>query len=250
MAVRFNASADNLNRSSVVDYNSAYTWMAWIYFVGGTSGTWCIPYWVSDSGWNNNEGIAVDDAAPYRFLLFASVATVWNPDATGSVSPTTGVWYHTALVRESTTSLKMYIDGVLQGTVTANVTGRGASTTMSMGNNVSASDSAMDGRVAAIKIWTRALTLAEVNAEMRTIRPLDTTSLWGWYPNFPGSGERARDYSGNGRNWTEGGTLTDEDPPPVSYGGQSIFFPLVTAAVATKAPPPFQRKQQVWHLRR
>lgn len=249
MAVRFNASADNLDRGTVLNYNSAYTAMMWTYLVSGAGGTWCVPLFFSDGGWANNDGFGVDDNSPYEFVPFVTVSDVFSADGSGAVSPSNGTWYHTALVRESTTSLKMYVDGALQGTVTANVSGRASAANMRLGNSA-LSDSPMDGRVCATKIWTRALTLAEVNAEMRTIRPLDTTSLWGWYPNFPGSGERARDYSGNGRNWTEGGTLTDEDPPPVSYGGQSIFFPLVTAAVATKAPPPFQRKQQVWHLRR
>jgi hypothetical protein len=33
----------------------------------------------------------------------------------------------------------------------------------------------------------------------------------GW-PLFPGSGERVKDYSGLGRDWTEGGTLTADAP--------------------------------------
>ena len=76
------------------------------------------------------------------------------------------------------------------------------------------------GRIHAIKIWNTALTEAEIAQEVYTVAPRKLDSLWGWYPTRPGSGERAKDYSGNGRDWTEGGTLTDDDPPPISWGGR------------------------------
>ena len=45
----------------------------------------------------------------------------------------------------------------------------------------------------------------------------------GWWPIFPGSGERVRDYGASGRDWTEGGTLTDEAGPPVPWGFSTVW---------------------------
>lgn len=83
------------------------------------------------------------------------------------------------------------------------------------------SNDPFSGRIHAIKIWNTALTEAEIAQEVYTVAPRKLDSLWGWNPTRPGSGERAKDYSGNGRNWTEGGTLTDDDPPPISWAGAS-----------------------------
>jgi hypothetical protein len=74
-----------------------------------------------------------------------------------------------------------------------------------------------DARFANMKIWSVDKT-ANLSIEADTILPQDFTDLYGYYPIFPGNGERGIDYSGNDRNWTEVGALTDEDPPPIGYG--------------------------------
>ncbi len=66
---------------------------------------------------------------------------------------------------------------------------------------------------------------------MRTKRPLDLTSLNAWLPTFPGSGENRRDYSGFGPDFTITGTLTDDNPAPVSYGAPTLWVIKSSAAV-------------------
>jgi hypothetical protein len=131
---------------------------------------------------------------------------------------TVGTWYHIAVVRESTTSLKVYINGALDITNTRNVGSRTAITRMEIGAYTTGNTNPGNIRVAYQKAWSAALTAAEVAQEMYTVRPRRLSNLYGWWPGRPGSGERAKDYSGNGRDWTEGGTLTDEDPPPIPWG--------------------------------
>lgn len=148
-------------------------------------------------------------------------------EVTGS-NLTTGVWYHIAIVRVSEFSLRIYLDGTLDITNTNNFSNnsRWEFGAVGTGNNDRA-----DIRLAHIKYWDAELTAEEVQQEMRVIRPHRSANLAGWYPLFPGSGERTRDYSGLGRNFTEGGTLTDEDGPPVSWGAPVIYVPFTSIPV-------------------
>jgi len=141
------------------------------------------------------------------------------------------------MVRESTTSLKLYVNGSLILTNTNNVGSRGSATRLELGNATTANDTPLNGRVAYLKAWTAALSEAEILAEVNAIRPVRALNLYGFWPAFPGSGERIADYSGNGRSWTEGGTLTDEDPPPVSWGAGPLIFLIAGAAEAQEILP-------------
>jgi hypothetical protein len=155
----------------------------------------------------------------------------------------TATWYHLAMVRESATALKLYLNGVLDATATQDITGRSAVTRMEIGAESSSDSNPFNGRIAAIKAWSTALTLAEVVNEIPTILPRKFSNLYGWWPCFPGATERLRDYSGNGRSWTESGTLSDEDPPRISWGAPSqsylLYPPILTfefLAATVKSP--------------
>lgn len=236
MAIRFDASGDYLSRTTnVLDYNAAYTLMGWVRLTSGAGGTWCVVWEMGRGAWANLDGIAVDDASPYEFMPYSDIGGSWWADQSSPISPSNGTWYHLALVRESATSLKMYVDGVQRASITADITGRLAATEMTVGDGTNR-DSRMDGRVAYLKAWSAGLTAAEVQQEMQVILPRRTANLYGWWPTLPGATERARDYSGNGYSWTETGTLTDEDPPGVSWGAGGGW---VSAAAAVA--PSFRR---------
>jgi hypothetical protein len=88
-----------------------------------------------------------------------------------------------------------------------------------------------DGRIANLKLWEAQLTLAQIAAERWVMKPQRTADLYGWWPFMGGSdAERVRDYSGNGNDFTVGGTLTDEAAPPIPWGTYSIWIPDLGAA--------------------
>jgi hypothetical protein len=128
----------------------------------------------------------------------------------------------------------MYLNGVLEIALTNSISGRSAPNSM----NIGCQDGGYfwNGRMQAIKAWTAALSAQEILAEMRVIRPIVAANLYGFWPCWPGSGERVRDYSGNGRNWTESGTITDEDPAPIGWGGHIIVLPYAAAGGVTVTP--------------
>jgi len=216
----FDAAADRLLRTSgVLSANSPYTVMAWIR-ASSISGAPCIFAASAGTYSANGEELYISVSLGNRLTLYAV-----NGGTDGFGSPTgtvlsTNTWYHVTIVRESSTSLKSYLNGVFEQTCSVNIASRSASSRMEFGAWSSGNNDPFSGRIQYIKIWNTALTEAEIAQEVYTVAPRKLDSLWGWYPTRPGSGERAKDYSGNGRDWTEGGTLTDDDPPPISWGGR------------------------------
>lgn len=141
---------------------------------------------------------------------------------------TTDVWQHVAVVRESTTSCKVYVDGVLAVTNTTDVGSRGAATNWSIGFAFAGGTDVNNSRFADCKVWSTALTVGEIGAEMPVQAPVKTSDLWGYYPLTVHTD--LNDYSGNGRHLTGYGTLTTEDDPPlVKSSGGGTLTPTVWA---------------------
>jgi hypothetical protein len=151
---------------------------------------------------------------------------------TGSGSYAIAGWNHFAMVRESVTLVKGYLNGAPDATLAhPTVAGRAASTKMSLGQYDGSGDR-FDGRVQAVKAWDVALNESQILSELVTYRPVHLFNIWAWWPMLPGSGERHLDYSGNGRHWTEVGTLSDEDPKDLAWGGPAL------AVIESGAVPP------------
>lgn len=217
MALRIDGSGfDYLSRSTVINHNAAYSWLFWIrpasdlnqytHFVHAGGG-------MSYDG--NTDSLGTDnDGTALRIGCAGGASNSF--DTTGDAL-TTGQAYWLAVVRESATVLKVYIDGVLTHTLTNDVSGRSAASGMFIGEY---NFLPLDGRTWGHQIYTRALSAAEVAAQMAQHVPLDATSLWSWLPMVDDTvAECALDYSGNGRDWTVNGTLAVEaeaTPPWVS----------------------------------
>jgi hypothetical protein len=78
-------------------------------------------------------------------------------------------WYHVVGVIESSTSVKLYLDGVLIGTDTTDITGSGTCDVFTIGGLRWGSTPAyLDGNVQNVRIWDRALSAAEVQSLYET----------------------------------------------------------------------------------
>lgn len=219
MSARVNGNVANyLSRSSdLLDYNSAYTIALWVRpeTVSGADNIIVLSHLTST---------AYDSLSMSGGVLGIAGANGSFPAGTTGSTLSAGVYRHVALVRVASNDLRLYLDGTLDATHTTNIAGRTALQRMLLGvwqsAGLGASDP-YDGRYAYGKAWSVALSAAEIQQEMRSIRPRKLASLYGFWPLRPGATERVKDYSGNGRDWTANGTVTDEDPPPVSWGGRS-----------------------------
>jgi len=230
MSVRFDAAADRLLRTTdLLNYNQPYTVMAWVRF-NATPTTWTgILSLNVDSASTNYDYIGCGNTGEWYIEQAGGTAG----SASGS-NPVGATWYHIAIVRNSAGSgvWALYVNGVLNASVTVNPTGRAAVTRNEFGAFTSVNIDSFNGRVYAIKAWSAALSVNEILNEMNFIRPSRFENLYGFWPTFPGATERLADYGGNVRNWTAGGTLTDEDPPPVSWGATPYWVNMAAAAAA------------------
>lgn len=241
MAIKFDRiSLDDYAWRSATgfDHNAAYTALVWFnvltdpndyqhfIHVGGT-----IAY---DA---NTDFIGTDlDGTTFRYGCVGGASDSFL--TSGSITPATWMWC--ALVRESTTSLKVYrgtntTDGVLVATLTNNVSARAASIDMSVGGYNAAN---INGPIAVPRFWAgTALSLAQLHTEVGSATPVVTSGLW-TAPAFSGADFTAAlaDTSGNGRDWTRSGTDSSIVADPPFGGGQTVTAPLLTNTSTLYAP--------------
>ena len=202
---------------------------------------WVYPVSVPSAGqWTSLFGLAPTSAAGIDLVQMEGDTGQWIlyidgngfDQVNGSDIPT-GSWVHVAMVRASGTDIRLYVDGTEYGPLTTNMSGRGSTGMMYLGDTFLDGwfDENIDARVAAIKVWTTNLSQAQIRNEMYSIIPRNYTNLYGFWPVFAGSSERVRDYSVNQRTWSTNGTLTDEAGPPVPWGifSQSDPYSVVTS---------------------
>lgn len=217
MAVRFDAAADRLLRTTdVLNANGAYTLMFWLYLTSDLNAYECIAY-LGDGGtdFNDCDYIGFDNSTGNpRLVLFVDAAGA-NSEASGS-RLSINTWYHIAVVRAGSTSLALYLNGVLDITNTQNIGSRAAITRMELGAATASNFDRFDGRADRIKAWSIAFAQPDIQVEMDQIDPVRLDNVYGWWPGFPGATERLADYGG-ARDWTAAGALTDEDGSPVAW---------------------------------
>jgi hypothetical protein len=172
-------------------------------------------------------------SAPYVFFGCGADGTTlfleMNTNGSGSAL-TVGTWYHVALTMSGSAGAAVpiaYLNGV------SNITLGSQGWTVSndeitIGLTDSTDNLPSNTRIAHLKIWDGVtLTAAQIVQEMATTRPQTAlSSLHIWSPLTKDS----KDYSGNARNWTEGGTLTWEDGPPRGWGASPLIVGAAAAA--------------------
>ena len=145
---------------------------------------------------------------------------------------TLNTWQFLGLVRESTTSLKLYINGNTTAAITdtQSISGRGAVGSVLLSRLHGAYG--MRGRIACVKEFSASKTGTQIAAEKDYWNATDLTNhheTW----NFPTGGSRAVG-NVNGYAWTENGTITDATGPDLAEygagGGSPSLLPSNPAA--------------------
>lgn len=237
MAVRFDNSADGLLRTTdLLDTDAVYTFMFWVYIASDLNAF--STFWTTNAGgYPHSDWIGTDsDGTTLQLYSQAGGGGVTNNGSALSV----GTWYHITMVRSSTSALAVYLNGVSDASNTVDVSARTNATRQEFAGTAGSDPGNI--RIFDSKAWSAALSIPEIFAEMQNIQPQRFTNLYGWWPFFAGSGERVDDYSGNARDWTEAGTLTDEDNPPVAW---DVFIPQVQATT-TSAPLSVEQEGFRW----
>lgn len=217
MATFFDATTEWFSRTSgaVTDHNAAYTVEGWIKVTVNNDTRHNVIYIDAGSTFANYDRIKLDWFNGAAGIQVVNGGTD-SGQQYGTTSLTIDTYFHLAAVRESVTSLKLYINGVLEVTIATDVTGRSAATRMSMAALAEGSEPSTGLVLAAWNAWSRALGAAEITAQMAQAAPTDTTSLWAEWLMLAGVG-RVDDASGNARHWTQNGSPTDVTDPNIIY---------------------------------
>lgn len=241
MSIQTSANDTYVNRTATsIDYNSPYTAMFWMkitsnpatyqnVFKIGTAFAYS-PSKLDDSFGTDSDGVTA------RSL----VADGTTPTAATDGTFTLNAWTHVAIVRVSTTQLKVYINGVDAAMDnTEDVSARAASSAMYLLNSNSFR---LYGLQSDVRFFTAALSAAQIQAEMKSPTVVDTTDLWAHIPCKGASVTAAlTDDSGNARDFsavTGTGTITVSSDEP-TYGAYVLqerqTFSSTTAASVSLA---------------
>jgi hypothetical protein len=209
-AVRFNSSSTKYSRSaSGLNASTNVTWACWVKLASDRN-AYSMPL-ASDNG-----------GANYTFVGAGPTGTLFIRSATSAGGSTAydfvvGTWTYIASVWDITGNDYLYYCAApgttLTPTIVGNSTGLTDANTFYIGST--GFGDWLDGSVAAVKIWTAALTQAELEAELPKYAPQRTSNLWANY-TFQ-AGPQTTDNSGNGRTLTQGGTpVLDSSGPPIT----------------------------------
>jgi len=228
MALYVPGSDGLVKTTGVINYNSPYTMMAWIYYTADRN-DYTHMFAISAAGltaWQNSDYVGTSNDGT-TFRLDSCIGG--SSGASIGTNLSINTWYHIAVVRSSTTALDAYLNGVHDiGPITTNVTARSAAGYQYVGIFTT---KPMQGNIAYYKEFATALTADEIKSEMYSVIPL-SAQIRSWTPFHWGASERLIDYSGNGYNWTAtGGGITDADSPPIGYGSRYFNIPSIVEAV-------------------
>jgi hypothetical protein len=239
-SIRFGrAAADSfIDRTTNLPSITAFTLMAWVKMNDVTTANDQIIF----SFGNQSNDVAYQlylAGSGHKFNLYNGSTT----QAGTGAAPAAGVWHHIALTvnGSSGTNFLAYLDGVLDNSFTAAAI---SGLSLRVGSDGVAEFSLVN--IAALKVWSRVLSAAEIAAEMpfaqavnrgalNTEIPLPST----WEaldanfnaPDRAGVLTRWADYSGNGNEWTETGAIDTEPGPPIRWAPPRSRLPYLPFAV-------------------
>jgi hypothetical protein len=205
MAVRLANAGDYLTRTTNLPAISNFTAMVWGYLTVDM----------------NTPGTALGFGNFGAFLLGVSDdgTTLSAYDAYNEIlgsAWTLGTWKHLAIAVSGSGvgQALFYADGALFATLDGHA--EFTATTFRLGAHPHpAADLLFNGRLAAHKLYDTALTVTQIQQEMRQYLPVNMTSLNAWAPLLLSTD--LKDYSGAARDYTGSGTLTTEDGPPIPW---------------------------------
>lgn len=217
MAVRFDTSGQWYTRS--VTGPTTWTACLWMYQVNVRGGPF--GYGKPNAGGST---VFLSGGATLKCFDLGS-----NGSGFGNLPVSANSWYRIA-VSVNGANCSWYHGGATGTLTVASVTNIqspvGAGQSWFLGND-SFDGGWLDGRLAAVKIWSAELSPAEIDNELGQYLPRRTANLVQWHPLLVAE---TVDYSGNGNTLSGGAGATTEDGPPIPWGSAVPLIFLPTSA--------------------
>lgn len=222
-----------IRSASVFDYNATYTVRGKLYITVDTAATAVIFRIANanDPAADTHDLIQLDST---RHVVLDRQGAVQNGSQAGSTVLAVATWYDICLIG-TTADMKVYIDNILDATLTKAAGARAASAFMYMADRFAGPTNPLDARLGQWRVWQSALTTG-IGSENATEAASETAVKAGAWADWqtPAGITRGDDFSGNGRHWTSHGTLTDEAGP--TYSG--VAPPTDSVIVTVTATDP------------
>ncbi len=198
-------SPATLNCSNVIGVSSAGNAMS---FTGGyvdvpneaslnPASTWTLETWVKLSGTGVQHGLIekYDGGAMYGYLLrvtsgnklMAGLVTAGSTSGgtyvTGSTSLTSGVWYHVAATCNRTGQIKLYVNGVNDGSgnVTGTIPTNPAVASLKIGARGNDAGERLSGQMDEVRVWSIERTQNDIQATRKQSLSGSETGLQAYY---------------------------------------------------------------------
>ena len=175
----FDTSYDRIELENELNLGTNYTMEFWLKKLGTAAGTWG-GYLLSNAQATYQNPVVFTSTKNVSFRWSNSPWNAyWQPDATNSTefySPTqgsnTGRTFHQLVLTRSSdgsnNTIKIYVDGVLKDSTTSNKGAANPTYITTIGRN--SSNESLNGSLANIKFYTRALSASEVLQNYNTLK--------------------------------------------------------------------------------
>jgi hypothetical protein len=233
MGIRIDASADLLKRTTSLPSATSVTMCGWFYIHTNRGAFYQVALIMEATGGSPWLGILWNNGTPNSSVIAGGDSTSTGFSAT--YDNYTG-WVFLAVSNSGTSNNVIGYAARPQDSVFASGSGGTVGFTpvaLYIGN--SSLSEWLNGTVCTPRVWDAVLTEEELWQERMSILPVRTANLHLWAPTTDTVLANAqKDYSGNGRDLTAGGTLAvDGFSPPIPWrqGRKKYFIPLDGAAV-------------------
>jgi hypothetical protein len=213
-------AGDGLGRATAPDYNTSYTWCGWRYWTS-LAGSDVMVITATDANTQNLDAVAMNGSVANRLTYYEKEADNYNLDQSGGADLSTNTWYFVCLVR-TTTALRLWLGDETNAVAShiASATGASAGRTGSNRCQIGYWDTlgTPNMRVYNDRIWTAALSQAELESERTSTTVVRSSNLWARW-GFTTNTDLS-DASGNGRDMSNvGAALTTAADPSLPGGG-------------------------------
>ena len=239
-ALTFNGSSDEVNFGDVIKFTATqdFTLEVWVNYVPNS--TSYVPLLSKEDSPGFGYALKVDETYGYQPYLVITGTTSAYRYANRNIND--GVWHHiVGVAKASSTTIDMYVDGVLINGIASLLSWAGTATTNALRLGKNYGSAFFKGKLSNSKIYNKALSAAEVlqNYEAQKSKFANTIVQQGLVLNldagnpysYAGAGTTFYDVSATALSWTiNDATYNSSDPKYFSYNGSSSWLQSSTSA--------------------